>query len=130
MFNVFRKSHPHQPAAALAQALVGGGGLLSGMDPATLAVVEQRASYSGRRVSYFRVFDPVRVAECGVDIRVYGDLDAHPELVLGSGHVEQDGAVILTRRDPTQPASTLVRSQADRSAHADDEQVVFPDRAS
>ena len=70
------------------------------MDPATLAVVEQRGSYSGRRVSYFRVFDPVRVAERGLAVRVYTDLDAHPELVLSAGHVEREGGVVLTRRGP------------------------------
>jgi hypothetical protein len=54
-------------------------GLPPGMQPSTLSVVQQHGSYSGRRVRYFREFDPIRVA--------------------------------------------------DRSAHTDDEQVVFPTRS-
>lgn len=98
MFSVFRRSHPHQPSVALSHAL--GDGLPPGVDPATLTVVEQRGSYSGRSVSYFRVFDPVRVAERGLQVRVFRDLDAHPELVLGAGHVEREGGVVLSRRGP------------------------------
>jgi hypothetical protein len=71
------------------------------MDPASLQVVERTGQYSGRRVSYFRVFDPLRMAEQGLDIRRFADLNAHPEIVFGSGHVEDNGAVVLTRRGPT-----------------------------
>ena len=100
MFSLFRSSHPRHPTSAIASALVGEG-LPPGMDPATLQVVERTGQYSGRRVSYFRVFDPLRTAERGLDIRRFADLDAHPEIVLGSGHVERDGAVVLTRRGRT-----------------------------
>jgi hypothetical protein len=98
------------------------------LDPAMLSVVQQRGSYAGRRVTYFRVFDPARNAEQAVVIRQYTDLDACPELVVASGHIEQDGAVVLATREST---STPVRTQrlgADRSAHADDEAIVFPTR--
>ena len=44
------------------QALVARG-LPANVDPATLAVVQQRGSYAGRRVTYLRVFDPTRDAE-------------------------------------------------------------------
>jgi hypothetical protein len=128
MFNLFRKSPPQQPTSAIAKAMVSGG-LPPGMDPSTLSVLQHRGSYSGRQVSYFRVFDPVRVAERSVKVVDYSDLDGHPELVLGSGHVEKNGAVVLTRQDYPQStaASTFARSGADRADHRDDERFVFPD---
>jgi hypothetical protein len=125
MFNMFRKSQPRRPNAALCQALVSDG-LPPGMEASSLSVVERHGSYSGRRVTYFRAFDPIRVAERAVEVRVYADLDVHPDLVLGSGHVESDGAVVLTKRDRPPVASPLVRTEADRSSHGDDEQFVFP----
>jgi hypothetical protein len=79
-------------------------------------------------VSYFRAFDPIRVAERGLQVQAFTDLDAHPDLVLGSGHVESDGAVVLSKRHDSRVTGTPVRSEADRSAHTDDEQVVFPTR--
>jgi hypothetical protein len=44
---------------AIRQALASDG-LTPGMDPATLVVLQMPGSYSGCRVTYFRVFDPVR----------------------------------------------------------------------
>lgn len=126
MFNKFRKSQSHQPTAAIAQALTSDG-LPPGMDPSTLSVLQQSGSYSGRKVSYFRVFDPVRTAERNVKVQDFGDLDAHPELVLGSGHLEQNGAVVLTRQDRTHSSGAFARSEADRATHGDDERFVFPD---
>jgi hypothetical protein len=125
---MFRKSQPRHPSAAVAQALVTDG-LPPGMDPSSLLVVEQRGSYSGRGVNYFRVFDPVRVIERHVEVRAYADLDLHPDLVLGYGHVEQNSAVVLSKRDRTRVGTTPVRSGADRNVHTDDEQFVFPDRS-
>jgi hypothetical protein len=126
MFNVFRKSQPHHPTPAIVRALVSGG-LPPGMEPSTLSVVEQHGSYSGRRVNYFRAFDPVRVGERGLQIRKFADLDSHPELVLGSGHIESDGTVVFSaHRDSHITAAAPSRREADRSAHTDDEQVVFP----
>lgn len=127
MFSLFRKSQPRRPTAGIAHALVSEG-LPPGMEPSTLAVVLQFGSYSGRRVNYFRVFDPIRVEERKLQVRTFSDLDASPELVIGSGHVEVDGVVVLTRRDRSQATSALVRDEADRSVHHDDEQFVFPDR--
>src|ERR687888_2801424 len=125
MFSLFRKSQPRHLTAAMARALVSDG-LPHGTEPSTLSVVLQHGSYSGRRVSYFRVFDPIRVAERGLQMQSFSNLDAYPELVLGSGHVESDGAVVLSKRDRSRTTSTVVRSEADRSAHSDDERVVFP----
>jgi hypothetical protein len=128
MFSMFRKSQPRRPTTALCQALVGDG-LPPGMEASSLSVVEQHASYSGRRVTYFRVFDPIRVAERALRVQSYADLEVHPDLVLGSGHVEADGAVVLTKRDRSPLASTPVRAEADRAAHGDDEQLVFHERS-
>jgi hypothetical protein len=109
----------------MAAALVSDG-LPPGMQPSTLSVVEQRGTYSGRRVSYFRVFDPIRVGEQGLQIHRFTDLDPHPNLVLGSGHVEGDGSIFLSKREKLEAAGTPIRSEANRLAHPDDEQIVFP----
>jgi hypothetical protein len=99
MFNPFKKPQPRSPTTAMSKALVSGG-LPPGLDPATLLVVARPGSYSGRKVSYFRVFDPIRVTEHAVRIGAFSDLDAHPDLVFGSGHIEHDGVVVLSRRTP------------------------------
>jgi hypothetical protein len=101
-------------------------GLPPGMDPATLQVVQHRGSYSGRQVNNFRAFDPLRAAERSIQVRTFDDLDNHPELVLGAGHVERDGAVVLIKRSVPRATPTPSRSQASRADHADDERVVFP----
>ena len=126
MFNLFRKSQPQHPTAAIVQAMTTDG-LPPGMDAATLTVLQQRGSYSGRKVSYFRVFDPLRVSDRPFKVNEFGDLDAHPELVVGSGHVEQNGAVVLTRMDRTHSSGAFARSEAVRADHDDDERFVFPD---
>jgi hypothetical protein len=129
MFRLFRKFQPAHPTTALAQALANNG-LPPGMDPATLCVLEQRGSYCGRQVKYFRVFDPVRGAERAVDIRAFTELDNHPELVIGSGHIERNGAIVLSQEHRPSSLVSFSRTRADRSEHADDEQYVFPDRTS
>lgn len=98
VFNLFRRSQLRRPTDGIAKALVSNG-LPPGMDPSTLAFVLRHGSYAGRRVNYFRVFDPTRVAERNVQIKNFADLDASPELVIGYGHVEVDGTVVLSRRD-------------------------------
>jgi hypothetical protein len=129
MLKFFSKSQPRHPTTELAQALASDG-LPPGMDPATLEVLEQHGSYSGRQVTYFRVFDPQRAAERALQIRRYADLDVHADLVLGSGHFERGGAVVLSRQQRAPSTRTFGRTQADRSQHTEDEQVVFPDRRS
>lgn len=125
MFRLILNSRPRRPTPTMAAALISGG-LPPGMQPSTLSVVEQKGSYSGRRVSYFRVFDPIRVAERGLEIRCFTDLDRHPNLIVGSGHVEADGNIVLSRGAKPHPAEAPIRSEANRSAHPDDEQIVFP----
>lgn len=125
MFRLWRTSQSRRLSHELSNALATDG-LPPGLDPATLEVVVQRGSYSGRRVRYFRVFDPVRAAERAVSVRAFSDLDVHAELIMGFGHIEQDGAVVLVRRDAMQAAATPSRSNAIRADHADDEQFVRP----
>ena len=79
-------------------------GLPQGMDPASLAFLRRSGQYAGRRVNYFRIFDPIRVAERNLRIKHFADLDATPELVIGAGHVEIDGRVVLSHRDRTKRA--------------------------
>jgi hypothetical protein len=129
MFNFFRKSHSHAPTKLIAQAMVKSG-LAPGLDPATLGVVEQRGSYSGRQVTYFRVYDPAGVGEQSIEIRAYTDLDGHPDLIVGSGHIEKNGALVLSRReDDSTTTAAFSRSEAVQADHTDDEHVMFPDRA-
>ena len=126
MFNLFKKSSPRQPRATIITALTADG--LKSSSP--LSVVERNGSYSGRSVTYFRVFDASRVADRGLQVRDFPDLDTHADLILGEGHVEREGAVVLSRRtgaaEPT--ANAYSRSEANREAHGDDEQFVFPDK--
>jgi len=87
-------------------------------------MVELRGRYSDRKVTYFRIFDPTSAAQRSMDIQRYQDFDVFPGLVLRSGHVEQDGVVVLTRPVITQPAATSSRAHADRTMHADDAHIV------
>lgn len=98
MFDFLRRSA--EPAAltpAVAEALVSSG-LPAGTDSATLRMLQKRGGYSGRPVRYFRVFDLARATEQEVNPRTFADLDSHPDLVVSSGHLERNGAVMLNRR--------------------------------
>ena len=126
MFGFTRKSEAAGPSAAILRALKEDG-WPPGIDPAAaLGVVESRGSYSGRKVTYFRVFDPARAAERGVSVRAFRDLDAHRDLVLRAGHVEKDGTVVVTWREPAADAAAPARERTDRATHGDDERFVFP----
>jgi hypothetical protein len=125
MLRFLRRTTAQPPTVAIRQALVHGG-LPPGMDPATLAVIDRRGWYAGRGVHYFRVFDPIRAAERAIEVRRFADLDPHPDLVVASGHVEQQGAVVLTRRDTAPSVPAAARERADRATHGDDEKYVFP----
>jgi hypothetical protein len=124
MFGFMRRSGKRNRSAAIQRALERDG-LPPGIDPAALGVVESGGSYAGRRVTYIRVFDPARAAERAVDVRAFGDLDGHPDLVLRMGHIEKDGTVVITWRPPAADAEAPLRERADRAMHADDEQFVF-----
>ena len=73
MFNFLSRSQRHYPT--IRQALVQAG-LSAAGDPTRVAVLEKHGQYAGRRVNFFRAFEP-----------------GHQDLLLGSGHVEREGLV-------------------------------------
>src|SRR3954465_13547098 len=119
MFGFRRKPAVQQPSTALSRAIVASGLPPGHNDPTTFRVVERKERYSGRKVTQVRIFDPSQADARGVAVSAYADLDAHPDLVLWTGRVEQDGTVNITRQ--ASPTSTTVptRQAADRAAHAD-----------
>ena len=129
MFKFMRSSGMRSPSGAVLRALQADG-LPPGTDISALGVVESRGSYSGRKVTYVRVFDPKRAAARAVDVftnYTYQDLNAHPDLVLRAGFIERDGTVVLFSRAPGVHAAVPPRERADRAEHADDERFVFTD---
>jgi hypothetical protein len=104
MVNFFNRSQPRYPT--IRQALVQSG-LSAAGDPSQVAILEKYGQYAGRRVNFFRAFEP-----------------AHEDLLLASGHVERDGTVVVDRR-PELEGSVPARRPADRAAHTDDERLVF-----
>jgi hypothetical protein len=126
MFDFLRRSSPQSPSTLLRRALERDGLIPVKDAPPTLSVVEARGRYSGRSVRYIRVFDSARTSERSLQIRSYGDLDAHRSLVLRAGRVEGDGSVVLDDRGPSPDAAIPVRERADRAAHRGDERFIFP----
>ena len=106
MFNVFHRSRPRYPTIrqALAQA-----GLSAATDPAKVAVLQKPGRYSGRRVTFFRAFEPGR-----------------EDVLLASGHVEPEGLVVVDTRGGPE-GNVPAREPANRATHADDERLVFWD---
>ena len=96
MFKFLRKSTPTHPTAELSRAMVDAG-RAAGSDVGALYVLERHGTYSDRKVTYFRVFDPAEVASRAVSAAAYADLDSHPELIRAAGHVEHDGTIVLNR---------------------------------
>ena len=127
MFSFFRKGASPTASLAIQQAVVKQG-LPIGMSVNRLRVLSRQGNYAGRSVRYFLAFDADQAAQGGVAVRTFGDLDARPDLVIGSGHVERDGVVALTPREPTSiTAPSPSRASADRMGHADDAHLVFWD---
>ncbi len=124
MFGFLRRGPSPASSLAIQQALVQQG-LPFGMSVNRLRVLTRQGNYVGRSVRYFRAFDADQAAQSGVAVQTFDDLDAHPELVIGSGHVEREGAVSVTRglRPTTAPSPT--RTQADRAGHTDDAHLVL-----
>lgn len=131
MFSFMRKSAVRRPSADVCRALQANG-LPPGCDDPSSAfrVVEKQERYSGRKVTQVRVYDPAAATARAVDVRAYGDLDVHPDLILWTGRVEQDGAVNITRQSaPIVARTATARQAADRSMHGDVEHLVNqPDR--
>jgi hypothetical protein len=122
MFSFMRSTSPREPSVALQRALTQQG-LPLGLSVKTLRVLATQGKYAGRSVRYFRVFDPA--ARGQISVQTFNDLDAHPELVVGSGHMEHNGALTLTDRATVMTTLTPARERADRALHPDDEHLVF-----
>ena len=106
MFNFFNRSQRHYPT--IRQALVQAG-LSAAGDPTQVAVLEKHGQYAGRRVNFFRAFEP-----------------GHQDFVLASGHVEREGLVVVN--SASQPEGAVpARHPADCANHADYERLVFWD---
>lgn len=127
MFSFLKRSGDGSPSPAIVRALEQEG-LPPGTDMAAIRVAESRGRYSDRKVTFVRVFSSVQAAAAGVPVRGFHDLDAHPGLVLRSGHVEQDGTLVLATQASATTLPTPNRERADRAAHADDEAFVSQGR--
>jgi hypothetical protein len=124
MFSLLRQATSAKSSLAIQQALVRQG-LPFGMSVNGLRVLTRKGNYAGRSVRYFSAFDLDQAAQGGVAVRTFNDLNAHPDLIVGSGHVERDGAVSLTRRESRTTAPSPTRAPTDRADHADDAHLVF-----
>jgi hypothetical protein len=124
MFGFFRRPAPRPLSDAIRHAIDKDGTTQSTSDPSQLRMVESSGRYSDRKVTYFRIFVPVLAAQQSLDVRQFNDLDQHQGLIVRSGHVERDGAVILTRAVVVRAADQPLRTQADRAMHADDAHIV------
>jgi len=124
MFGLFRRPAPRPVSDSISQAMRREGMAIATSDPAQLRMVETSGKYSDRKVTYFRVFVPGLAAQQSLDVRQYNDLDQSQGLILGSGHVEKDGKVVLTRPVVVRTARQPLRAQADRARHSDDAHIV------
>jgi hypothetical protein len=125
MFGLFRKSGPRPVSEAISRAMQKDAGPSSAGNAALLRMVESSGRYSDRKVTYFRVFDPALATTRSLDVRQFRDLDDAQNVIVRSGHVEQDGAVVLTRAVTVRASDSTIRSLADRSKHADDAHIVI-----
>jgi hypothetical protein len=70
--------------------------------------------YSDRRVTLFRVFDPKRAAARAVDVladSAYEDLNAHLDLIVRTGYIDQDGTAAVFARSAGNEAVAGPRSR-------------------
>src|SRR5207302_4288598 len=109
MFGFLRRGPSPASSLAIQQALVQQG-LPFGMSINTLRVLTRQGNYAVRSVRYFRAFDADQAVQGGVAVRTFNDLDAHLDLVVGSGHVEADGAISLTRNQTPTAAPSPTRA--------------------
>ena len=116
MFDFLRKSSPQQPLPEALRRALQASGLPPETDLAKLGVVESSGRYSGRKVTFVRVFDPAGAAKRAINVasrRAYGDLDANLDLVLRSGHIEADGTIVLATPPPADDRPVPVRQLGD-----------------
>jgi hypothetical protein len=119
MFDFMRKSRSMSPSKAIRRALEKDG-LPSGISSASmLRVVQSGGRVSDRKVTFIRVFDPVRAAERALDVRSFRELDAHLGLILKAGHIEPDGIVVITRRSPARDIEMSAPVRTDQVVPAD-----------
>jgi hypothetical protein len=112
MFNFLHRTGPRSPSGAIRKAL-DQDGLPAGIRSASqLRVMQSHGRYSDRKVTYIRMFDPLRAAEHHLNVRDFSDLDAYPALILKAGHIEPDGIVVITRRwpEPERDTTPLLRA--------------------
>ena len=120
MFNFLHRTGPRNPSGAIRKAL-DKDGLPAGIRRASdLRVVQSQGRYSDRKVTYIRMFDPLRAAECHLDVRAFSDLDAYPALILKAGHIEPDGIVVITRRWPAPESETAMHQWPSHMVSVDD----------
>jgi len=124
MFGFFRRPAARPLSAAIDRAIQKDGMPPATSDPSQLRMVESGGRYSNRKVTYFRVFLPVLAAQQSLDVRRYDDLDQYQGLILRSGHVEQDGSVILSRPAAGPTAPSPMRTRAGRAVPNTEESVV------
>jgi len=127
MFGFLSSDGSKKASPALQQALLEQG-LPSSEDVNSLRVLTESGGYAGRSVQYFRVFDPRQAEQYKTKVRKFRDLDAHPRLIVASGHIDQHGVVYLTEREHATSGQVGApdRVPAARADHADDERLVFP----
>jgi hypothetical protein len=100
MFGFMKQLGSRKPSKAICRALEKDS-LPSWISSASmLRVVQRPGRFSDRKVTYFRVFHPVRAAERSLDVRHFQDLDAQSGLILKAGHIEPDGIVVITLHSP------------------------------
>jgi hypothetical protein len=117
------------PSATLRRALREDD-LPPGTDVSALGVAELPGEYAGRKVTYFRLFQPAQAAARAVQVNtrhVYDDLSDNLDLVLRAGFIERDGSVVVFS-DPA-AVQTASRHPTERAAHADFERYIGADRA-
>lgn len=117
MFGFMHKSGSRSLSKAMRRAIEKDG-LPSGIDSASmLRVVQSGGCVSDRKVTFIRVFDPVRAAERALDVQVFRDLDTQPGLILKAGHIEPDGIVVITQRTPARDDEMPVPFRPRAAAH-------------
>lgn len=125
MFGLLRRSGSRKLSKAIRRALERDG-LPSWISHASmLRVVQSGGRVSDRKVTFIRVFDPVRAAERALDVRSFRDLDAQPGLILKAGHIEPDGIVVITRHAPPRDGEIPVPVRTDRAVADDGIPTVF-----
>jgi hypothetical protein len=115
MFGFFRRSTSRPVSGAIFQALERDGLTVPVSNVSQLRMVETGGRYSNRKVTYFRIFDPAVATQRAVEVQRYRDLDSSPSLVLRSGHVEQDGRVVVSRPIVSRESESPTRTRAGRT---------------